>query len=220
MYACMYRIGSRYALYRYVVMCVMYIWTYVVMCVMYIWSHASYVFMHAHLCIRYVCVHPCTLYLTLQFKVRMCMHECKRKDNNIRYIMHAYKHKDKSKLYIYIYIHICIQTKRQIWTTYICMHTNTKTKKRYIRPYNPRQNMYTYNHKHKHKHTNKQKTRRNKQKNKHTRLAGTGLYELWRTGKYQNYAPSLLVDLVAHILALVPPWTRIYRIQRSDCVRI
>jgi elongator complex protein 3 len=46
-------------------------------------------------------------------------------------------------------------------------------------------------------------------------IRGTGLYELWRTGRYQNYSPAELVDLVAHILALVPPWTRIYRIQRD-----
>ncbi len=43
----------------------------------------------------------------------------------------------------------------------------------------------------------------------------TGLYELWKTGSYKNYAPDVLVDLVARILALVPPWTRVYRIQRD-----
>jgi len=46
-------------------------------------------------------------------------------------------------------------------------------------------------------------------------IRGTGLYELWKTGAYRNYAPGLLVDLVAHILAMVPPWTRVYRIQRD-----
>lgn len=46
-------------------------------------------------------------------------------------------------------------------------------------------------------------------------IRGTGLYELWRTGRYKNLAPDKLVDLVAKILALVPPWTRIYRIQRD-----
>jgi len=46
-------------------------------------------------------------------------------------------------------------------------------------------------------------------------IRGTGLYELWKTGLYRNYAPSELVDLVAHILALVPPWTRVYRVQRD-----
>ena len=46
-------------------------------------------------------------------------------------------------------------------------------------------------------------------------IRGTGLYELWRTGRYKNYSPNALVDLVARILALVPPWTRIYRVQRD-----
>lgn len=45
-------------------------------------------------------------------------------------------------------------------------------------------------------------------------IRGTGLYELWKTGRYKSYPPSVLVDLIARILALVPPWTRIYRIQR------
>jgi elongator complex protein 3 len=46
-------------------------------------------------------------------------------------------------------------------------------------------------------------------------IRGTGLYELWKTGQYKNYHPDALVDLVAKILALVPPWTRVYRIQRD-----
>ncbi|KAI8612785.1 hypothetical protein BC830DRAFT_1135139 [Chytriomyces sp. MP71] len=46
-------------------------------------------------------------------------------------------------------------------------------------------------------------------------IRGTGLYELWRTGRYKNYTPEALVDLVARIFALVPPWTRIYRVQRD-----
>eukprot|EP01085_Mycamoeba_gemmipara_P005112 Mycagemm_TRINITY_DN10189_c0_g1::TRINITY_DN10189_c0_g1_i2::g.5112::m.5112 type:complete len:576 gc:universal TRINITY_DN10189_c0_g1_i2:116-1843(+) len=46
-------------------------------------------------------------------------------------------------------------------------------------------------------------------------IRGTGLYELWRTGRYKNYHPSALIDLIARILALVPPWTRVYRIQRD-----
>jgi len=46
-------------------------------------------------------------------------------------------------------------------------------------------------------------------------IRGTGLYELWRTGRYKNYTPNVLVDVVARILALVPPWTRVYRVQRS-----
>jgi elongator complex protein 3 len=46
-------------------------------------------------------------------------------------------------------------------------------------------------------------------------IRGTGLYELWKTGRYKSYPPSALVDLVAKILALVPPWTRVYRVQRD-----
>ncbi|MFH4973576.1 hypothetical protein AB6A40_000285 [Gnathostoma spinigerum] len=46
-------------------------------------------------------------------------------------------------------------------------------------------------------------------------IRGTGLYELWRTGRYKSYTPELLVDLTARILALVPPWTRVYRVQRD-----
>ncbi|MCP9257395.1 Elongator complex protein 3 [Dirofilaria immitis] len=46
-------------------------------------------------------------------------------------------------------------------------------------------------------------------------IRGTGLYELWRTGRYKSYPPEILVDLTARILALVPPWTRVYRVQRD-----
>lgn len=46
-------------------------------------------------------------------------------------------------------------------------------------------------------------------------IRGTGLYELWKTGQYRNYSPDVLVDLIAKILSLIPPWTRIYRIQRD-----
>ncbi len=46
-------------------------------------------------------------------------------------------------------------------------------------------------------------------------IRGTGLYELWKTGAYRNYPPDQLVDLCARLLALVPPWTRVYRIQRD-----
>ena len=45
-------------------------------------------------------------------------------------------------------------------------------------------------------------------------IRGTGLYELWKTGRYKNYTANVLVDVVARILALVPPWTRVYRVQR------
>lgn len=46
-------------------------------------------------------------------------------------------------------------------------------------------------------------------------IRGTGLYELWKTGRYKSYPPSTLIDLTARILALVPPWTRVYRVQRD-----
>ena len=46
-------------------------------------------------------------------------------------------------------------------------------------------------------------------------IRGTGLYELWKTGRYKNYPPNDLVDLVAKIMILIPPWTRIYRVQRD-----
>lgn len=46
-------------------------------------------------------------------------------------------------------------------------------------------------------------------------IRGTGLYELWKQGLYKSYSPAKLVDLVAEIMSLVPPWTRIYRVQRD-----
>lgn len=46
-------------------------------------------------------------------------------------------------------------------------------------------------------------------------IRGTGLYELWKTGKYKNYTPDELIDVIAQVLAMVPPWTRVYRIQRD-----
>ncbi|EJW03194.1 ELP3 family histone acetyltransferase [Edhazardia aedis USNM 41457] len=46
-------------------------------------------------------------------------------------------------------------------------------------------------------------------------IRGTGLYELWKNKKYKNYCPDELVDFLARIFAIVPPWTRIYRVQRD-----
>lgn len=46
-------------------------------------------------------------------------------------------------------------------------------------------------------------------------IRGTGLYELWKSGRYKNYSPDTLVDMVARIMAMVPPWTRVYRVQRD-----
>lgn len=33
--------------------------------------------------------------------------------------------------------------------------------------------------------------------------------------RYRNYPPEQLVDIVARILSMVPPWTRVYRVQRD-----
>lgn len=33
--------------------------------------------------------------------------------------------------------------------------------------------------------------------------------------RYRNYPPEQLVDIIARILAMVPPWTRVYRVQRD-----
>ena len=46
-------------------------------------------------------------------------------------------------------------------------------------------------------------------------IRGTGIYELWRQGRYKNYSPNDLIDLLAKILAIVPPWVRVYRVQRD-----
>lgn len=46
-------------------------------------------------------------------------------------------------------------------------------------------------------------------------MRGTDLYALWERGDYANYDLRQLVDVLARALALVPPWTRIYRIQRD-----
>jgi elongator complex protein 3 len=48
-------------------------------------------------------------------------------------------------------------------------------------------------------------------------IRGTGLYELWKKGGYRNYTPEDMVHVIAQIMALVPPWTRVYRIQRDVC---
>lgn len=46
-------------------------------------------------------------------------------------------------------------------------------------------------------------------------IRGTGLYEQYKTGRYVNYSPNMLIDVIANIQSYVPPWTRIYRIQRD-----
>ena len=46
-------------------------------------------------------------------------------------------------------------------------------------------------------------------------IRGTGLYELYKTGAYKNYSPERLIELLARIMAMVPPWVRVYRVQRD-----
>lgn len=46
-------------------------------------------------------------------------------------------------------------------------------------------------------------------------MKDTGLYELWKNGQYKSYSPDELIEFIASILSYVPPWTRIYRVQRD-----
>ncbi|WEL39264.1 Elongator complex protein 3 [Encephalitozoon hellem] len=46
-------------------------------------------------------------------------------------------------------------------------------------------------------------------------IKGTGLFELWKNNKYKNYSPDELIDILARILSFVPPWMRVYRVQRD-----
>lgn len=46
-------------------------------------------------------------------------------------------------------------------------------------------------------------------------IKDTGLYELWKNKMYRSYSPEELVEFIARILSYVPPWTRIYRVQRD-----
>ena len=46
-------------------------------------------------------------------------------------------------------------------------------------------------------------------------LPGTGLHELWRRGEYEALTTERVVDLLAAVKPLVPPWVRIQRIQRE-----
>lgn len=47
-------------------------------------------------------------------------------------------------------------------------------------------------------------------------IRGTPLYERWRTGKYtRDYTHEQLINLLADILYLTPPYVRIYRIMRD-----
>jgi len=46
-------------------------------------------------------------------------------------------------------------------------------------------------------------------------VAGTELYEWWRRGDYEPYDLDTLVELIAKIKAITPPWVRIMRVQRD-----
>jgi elongator complex protein 3 len=46
-------------------------------------------------------------------------------------------------------------------------------------------------------------------------MPGTKLYESWRRGEYEPYPFEQLLDLVAEIKKLTPPWIRIQRVQRD-----
>eukprot|EP01156_Anaeramoeba_ignava_P014105 Anaeramoba_ignava/a608258_93.p1 GENE.a608258_93~~a608258_93.p1 ORF type:complete len:546 (+),score=81.62 a608258_93:58-1695(+) len=46
-------------------------------------------------------------------------------------------------------------------------------------------------------------------------IRGTELYKMWTAKKYRTYDSQELIDLVAEIFMIVPPWTRIFRVQRD-----
>lgn len=46
-------------------------------------------------------------------------------------------------------------------------------------------------------------------------IRDTGLYELWKNKQYKSYSPDVLIDILARILMMVPPYIRIYRVQRD-----
>lgn len=46
-------------------------------------------------------------------------------------------------------------------------------------------------------------------------VAGTELYDMWQRGDFEPYDTHTLVDLIAKIKRVVPPWVRIQRIQRD-----
>jgi len=51
-------------------------------------------------------------------------------------------------------------------------------------------------------------------------MPGTELHERWRRGEYLPYPLEELVDLLARIKSLVPPWVRIQRVQRDIPVNL
>jgi elongator complex protein 3 len=46
-------------------------------------------------------------------------------------------------------------------------------------------------------------------------MEGTELYDLWKLGKYKPIDEQYMIDLLAEVYKMVPPWIRIMRIQRD-----
>jgi len=46
-------------------------------------------------------------------------------------------------------------------------------------------------------------------------VEGTGLYTMWKHGRFRPMTTEEAVDLIASVKAIVPPWVRIHRIQRE-----
>ena len=46
-------------------------------------------------------------------------------------------------------------------------------------------------------------------------VKGTELYEMWKRGEYEPYTLEEMIDLLAKVKSIVPPWIRIQRIQRD-----
>ncbi len=46
-------------------------------------------------------------------------------------------------------------------------------------------------------------------------IPGSGLYNLWKRGEYKPYDMDTLVELIARIKSITPPWVRIIRVQRD-----
>ncbi|HKV90536.1 MAG TPA: elongator complex protein 3 [Thermoplasmata archaeon] len=51
-------------------------------------------------------------------------------------------------------------------------------------------------------------------------IAGTGLFEEWRAGRYEPYDAATAADLIARMKSILPPWVRIQRIQRDIPARL
>jgi elongator complex protein 3 len=50
--------------------------------------------------------------------------------------------------------------------------------------------------------------------------SGTEIEELWREGRYEPYPEEVLVDLIAEIKSLLPPYVRLQRVQRDIPARL